>query len=913
MSTQSFRNEAYVALLRGFKELDFRGPAVPCELVLAGENAFPLVMNNKDQILMAASVYGRGRIVVMAHETYLTKFPALVENAVSWLMGDQTANLVCVQTQTSKVEDGLKKSTYKVNIVEAFADSQGAGVYVTNAYRVGEDPKALVAFLKAGGGVLIAGQAWHWASQHPNENTFLQFSGNKVSGVAGIYFTKNYFEAKEIPVRPQIPISLKTIDVGKSFEDDLEPLLKGVSEFDLQGDALPSEVLAHGPFAFSIGTTNDGQAFLAGSYFGKGRVIVTTHELFFQNEKLATIWYNAIHWLDQGRQGVIGFVPRMKIFPNLEMKCEKTKFRNDLSVFVCEAYSSTHVKEIQEFVAEGGGLLIGGHAWAWAHSNIGQDPTTNFSGNKILNKMGLTILKETIKAGIYEVPSLKKGSSNNFHFRRLLQRFIGHVLNGEKLTQQEEDQLKKLARHCTSFLQMKALEDFSYTQVLSFLTDSLKKVGMPQVSEKNPVKSPKDFLLLVVGAELFKVSPDPDALLPYLIKDIPLMPLVHNQRIQINANTAKSEEWISTGLYLPPAMKTYISIPTTMVKKRWMVQIGCQTDYLKHEVLKRAPVVHERFHVTSEKIQVWNLWGGLIYLVAPPASKVEGEEVIVEAAVAAPYYRFGVTTEADWLSQRASPSPWAEMEFDNVILTVPSQEFRDLDDVDEVSALWNGITKGVAELSVFPPNPNRKERFVADVQISVGWMHAGYPIMMHSSIADQLFKHEEARTKGLLWGEIHELGHNQQRSCWEFPPHTTEATCNLWSVYVHEEVLGVDREKASSSLTLKRRKLNIDEYVQGGRNLSEWKVWTALETYLQIQEKFGWNAFKKVFAAYHTMDHIPNDNNGKMNLYAEVFSRTVGMNLTEFFKAWGWPIEEATVQKVSSLPSWDDHPMVQYA
>ncbi len=71
-------------------------------------------------------------------------------------------------------------------------------------------------------------------------------------------------------------------------------------------------------------------------------------------------------------------------------------------------------------------------------------------------------------------------------------------------------------------------------------------------------------------------------------------------------------------------------------------------------------------------------------------------------------------------------------------------------------------------------------------------MHSGYPIMMHSSIAAELVRPDDARTKG-LWGEIHELGHNQQRSCWEFKPHTTEATCNLWSVYVHEEVLGLNR------------------------------------------------------------------------------------------------------------------------
>lgn len=48
-----------------------------------------------------------------------------------------------------------------------------------------------------------------------------------------------------------------------------------------------------------------------------------------------------------------------------------------------------------------------------------------------------------------------------------------------------------------------------------------------------------------------------------------------------------------------------------------------------------------------------------------------------------------------------------------------------------------------------------------------------------------------------IWGPIHELGHNQQRRLWEFSPNTRESTCNLWSVYMHEEELGNDRAKGS--------------------------------------------------------------------------------------------------------------------
>uniref|UniRef100_A0A3B4FDR3 Peptidase M60 domain-containing protein n=1 Tax=Pundamilia nyererei TaxID=303518 RepID=A0A3B4FDR3_9CICH len=212
--------------------------------------------------------------------------------------------------------------------------------------------------------------------------------------------------------------------------------------------------------------------------------------------------------------------------------------------------------------------------------------------------------------------------------------------------------------------------------------------------------------------------------------------------------------------------------------------------------------------------------------------------------------------------------------------------------------------RAIADLAAKPHKFPHKERFVTDVQISAGWMHAGYPIMAHHASAAELVGVKKSKE---LWGPIHELGHNQQRSCWEFPSHTTECTCNLWSVYVHEEVLGLNR--AHDELPLAKRKSRVEKYIKGGRELSDWKLWVALETYLQLQEKFGWDAFKKVFAAYHRMSDIPDDNNTKMNLYAETFSQTVKMNLTGFFKAWGWPIEAATEMKLSKLPYWNDHPM----
>ena len=80
----------------------------------------------------------------------------------------------------------------------------------------------------------------------------------------------------------------------------------------------------------------------------------------------------------------------------------------------------------------------------------------------------------------------------------------------------------------------------------------------------------------------------------------------------------------------------------------------------------------------------------------------------------------GVTTAADWSLLRTAPSPWAELEFDNIILTVPSDAVRNLDHPDALATHWNDIMRGIADLAVIPHKFPRKERFVADVQISHG-------------------------------------------------------------------------------------------------------------------------------------------------------------------------------------------------
>ena len=99
--------------------------------------------------------------------------------------------------------------------------------------------------------------------------------------------------------------------------------------------------------------------------------------------------------------------------------------------------------------------------------------------NHVLNRMGLSLLGSTVKAGCYKAPDPSKG---NYHFRHMLRRFASHVTHGEELTADELVCLKKLGVDCANYLKIKAHHCPSYTQVLSTLTEILMKSGMPKVS-----------------------------------------------------------------------------------------------------------------------------------------------------------------------------------------------------------------------------------------------------------------------------------------------------------------------------------------------------------------------------------------------------------------------------------------------
>uniref|UniRef100_A0A6J0V0M5 TRPM8 channel-associated factor homolog isoform X1 n=2 Tax=Pogona vitticeps TaxID=103695 RepID=A0A6J0V0M5_9SAUR len=886
---------SYAFLVRDIRSLDVTGNFNPCELLLTGDQAFPVLVSSTRQPLIAASQYGKGRMVVAAHENILQllQFLPLVKNALEWLRPSPGAQ-VGVHQSMDALSEMLLSNGVKVHPGAALGDS--LGVYCINAY---DDSQAdeLVRFVKRGGGLLIGGQAWHWSSMHGQEKVLQEFPGNRVTSVAGIYFTANVGENGVFPVPQNMPRIPLITQHGLDLQNDLNTLLNGIPEFQLQ-DSVPSCLLIHGVLAFPISMTDSYETFLGAAYYGRGRVVVVAHECLLDTLPTETFLLNAIGWLTARKGGKVGLGGNFQILYSIlnraRIPCELTTLKEGLSVYCCTAYRDEEKEKIHEFVSEGGGLLIGGQAWYWTSQNPSSRAMAEYPGNKILNKFGIGITGESISSESYPAGQGRDVASS-YHFRKALSQFREHILN-KKALQPPYMWLKMLAPDASTFLEIPAANSRPFSSVHEDMGETIQIRGIPDVSASNSISSSSDEAVLLHFAwGLYNVGS-------------------MAQTIWINGTNDGEEAWRSTRMYVPPGKTVTLIFPSKATGAKFQVQIGCHSDNLSNaEKLERPPVVVRRFPVTSQRMEVSSLWGGLLYIIVPKKSSVGTISVTVEGAAMAPYFKHGETRVSDWQNTiRHYPAPWAELETANIILTVPSDEARKMDDPETLLSTWARMMKAVAELASIPLVFPRPERIVTDVQISAGWMHSGYPVMANVRAIQEIVDVQAFHTKG-IWGPIHELGHNQQNRGWNFPPHTTEATCNLWSVYVNETVLNIPRGKAHSELRPDVRKKRIEKYIQEGAQLENFEEFTALEPYLQLQEAFGWEPYKHLFAEYQKMTSVPTDNKSKMNLWAEKFSQAVSKNLAPFFQAWGWPIEDKISQKLArTYPPWKEDPMMKY-
>ena len=225
---------------------------------------------------------------------------------------------------------------------------------------------------------------------------------------------------------------------------------------------------------------------------------------------------------------------------------------------------------------------------------------------------------------------------------------------------------------------------------------------------------------------------------------------------------ARSHIRMTTGLYAAAGEVVTVTLPPVAVDSDTYVLVGAHSDNLwDKSQLHRHPQIVRWWHVDQQYMEVGNAFGGTIYIAISPGSTLGDFQVTISNAVKAPTYIHGQTDVSQWLQEhRHDPAPWAEIGSDQFILTVPSNEIRDLEDPDDLMNWWDEALEMEHELYGFLPWP-RVERAVFDAQISAGWMHSGYPFMAHDLSVPDVVNVSYMSENG-DWGMFHELGHNHQ-------------------------------------------------------------------------------------------------------------------------------------------------------
>lgn len=704
--------------------------------------------------------------------------------------------------------------------------------------------------------------------------------------------------------------------------EDVAKVLEGVGPVREIGS--PGAVSCWGPQTRPLivgGSKGNLHALAAVGEWEKGRVAIFGHGgysslLWSEDANLRKLGQNLMVWLGKGKKdAVIGFYrvenARVDAVPGAEFRSvgEKDVIEGlpgiDILITAVSP-SADEQKGLETFIKRGGGMLASATGWGWRQVNRDR-PMAQHGMNVMLAPIGMAFTDQMCDGGrdkTFEIQPIPEEMLAH-PAMELIKRQAGKV--NAKPEAALAARLSQASVTLLDALRVAQPGDELLRPVIAQLRESHADELVP--SQSKPLRNA--LARLIMAADLAEMDHRPAADRPAsaAAAAFPGSVAADAPRIERTIDVVcRESQWISTGLYAVPgeAITVEFDSERDVVPPQLQIRIGAHTDGLWHHPdWRRAPDVSVAYNLINDGKVMASSFGGLIYVMAPrEVREQERMKITIRGAVAAPLFVLGSTRSEEWKSTiRHAPGPWAELATDKVILTVPSSEIRGLENPEELMQFWNRILDADADLAAIPRERGKPQRICADVQISAGYMHSGYPIMTHLDAVDEMT--QLAKLSAGSWGLFHELGHNHQEPDWTFDG-TTEVTCNLFSLYVIEQVCGKPWSEGHGGM--KDRAKQFAEWEKKGRTFEVWKQepFLALQMYAQLVEGFGWEPYKKVFAEYRKLQpsERPKGELAKHDQWMTRMSRTVGKNLGPFFQAWNVPTSETARASLNDLPIW---------
>ncbi len=372
--------------------------------------------------------------------------------------------------------------------------------------------------------------------------------------------------------------------------------------------------------------------------------------------------------------------------------------------------------------------------------------------------------------------------------------------------------------------------------------------------------------------------------------------------------------WRSTALYAAPGETVTVRVASEPIEGL-TAQIGAWLDPQNFDDRHRMPRAHIRVPMTTPQTKIASPIGGPLYIdlptTLPPDQTITLE---ISGVIEMPRFRLDHTDLTEWNERiRTLSAPWAELESDELVFTIPAKDIRNLDRPDLVMQHWDRVHQAMQDLEPRSPRhwPDRQYRYVAEKKLSWGYMYcpSDAPIVIPTTAAHSMVNLENFDNQGPneLWGHYHEMGHSHQNPMWTFAG-TGEVTVNIFTVLALNTVNDYPLDFEGMRTTPAKALATMTKHYEADAPYDQWKSdpFLALQTYALLWHQFGWDAFRQTFRAYDTLKphEQPKNDQEKRDQFVLRMSKEVGHNLYPYFTAWGVPISKAVEEELKELPAW---------
>lgn len=697
-------------------------------------------------------------------------------------------------------------------------------------------------------------------------------------------------------------------------------ILEGVKSVPKAGAPGPIGIWGNIAFPILSAPDKDGVeiAVAAAAGYGKGRVILFGHNNYLGGNSggdHAQLLENCVKWAGNkakprvGLKGVKSDVLAQRGIKAEEFGTVEKKNLSDYDVVIINIQGITSAEEgaaLAEYIKGGGGFIGGMTGWAYSQTSGGKDLAISHGVNQALMPAGVAITDMSAFDRLrgfdarVELPQFMNASDAISAIKK--QRDGGPALTAEQMKQgmnaiqiamaaQPPDR-SNLKNAVTAALG-NAGADVPVPTAKEPLTDTANAAARLRLGMETRV-------LRLAAAEGIKAHPAHAEFPGKVPADVPRI----TGEIKI---TPSIPGWTSTGLYAAAGEVITVTLPEKYADKGYAVRIGCHSDTLYHlDKWQRAPDITRSDTLAAATTKTASAFGGLIYIEVPGRAKDdEPFTATVQNGIAAPLFVLGQDDDVKWKEIRQRPAPWAEFACDKLIVSCPTEVARKVNNPTELMSFWKKVVEAQDDISNETAGRKRPERIVADVQISAGYMHSGYPIMIPTSAAPEMVTFSKLKFPG--WGFYHEIGHNHQRGTFTFDG-TGEVTNNVIGMYCYHEVLKKDWLIGHPGISEEARK----EHIQKIKKASDkWQVWKsepflALTTYIQLIQEFGWDSWRKYLYSFGDSSFGP-DPKGESEARDQFlirYSKITNKNLGPFFDFWGIPVSSSAKAEVSKLETW---------